>query len=137
MANNNNKPASKQYIEIADKNNKIKVEINTFFEKALKEISKTHPEALAEIQKKIDEVMKAEKERKESEHPKIGEIFKDNCGRSYVIMGKNMLSEQPVATLRKGTIQYKVKIKDLYEKDGSRKTLTEDLLEEQEVDILF
>lgn len=132
-----NKPASKQYIEIADKNNKIKVEINTFFEKALKEISKTHPEALDEIQKRIEEVKKAEKERKEIDSPKIGEVFKDHCGRSYVVMGKNTLIEQPIATLRKGSIQYKIKIKDLYEKDGSRKTITEDALEEEDIEILF
>jgi ribosomal protein S21 len=131
-----NKPASKQYIEIADKNNKIKVEVNALFDAALKQLKKS-PETLKGLREQIDEIIKSETDRKNENKPQIGEYFKDTFGRSFIVVGKNDLSEDKSFTLRRGNVLYNVKITDAYEKDGTKKNIEEKTLEENCIEVLF
>jgi actin-like ATPase involved in cell morphogenesis len=128
---------SMKYIEIADKNNKIKVEINDFFEKALKELKKKSPETFKTLKEQIDAIIKETEEKKKELQPKNGEVFKDTFGRSYMVTSKNTLSEDQTVTLRRGNVQYKVKMSDCYEKNGKKKIIAEDKLTEESIEIKF
>lgn len=128
---------SVRYIEIADKNNKIKIEVNAFLSKAIKEISKKSPETLKTLREQIDDLLKSETERLKNEGPKINETFTDSLGRSYKLVAKNTIADEKTLTLQRGNLEYKVKITDAYEKNGKKKVIDEKKLKENEIEVLF
>lgn len=128
---------SVKYIEIANKNNKVKVSINDFFEKAIKELKKKSPETLKTLQEQIDEVLKEDEKKTKESQPKINETFKDTFGRSYRVVGKNSISEDKTITLRRGNVEYKVKFSDAYDKSGNKKIIDEKKLTENSIEVLF
>jgi len=132
-----NKPASKQYVEIADKNGKIKIEINHFFEEAIKQLKKNAPEKLKTLREEIDEALNEETKKRIENAPKIGARFNDCYGRTWLVTGKNTLLEEPVATMRRGNSQITIRFKDFIAKDGSAKIIEEKALSENLVEVKF
>jgi len=130
--------AKNEFIEISDKKTgKIKIEINKFLEEMIKQLAKNSPEKLKTLREEIDEIIKNETERKQEEKPRIGEYFKDAFGRSFIVTSKNTLKEEPTVRLRRGLSEWDVSFKDLYNKDGTKKNISEDILKENEVEVLF
>ena len=126
-----------QFIELKNGDGTIKVEINRFFEEALKQLKKNAPEKLKSLREQIDEIIKAESDKRNENAPKIGERFNDSFGRTWMTIGKNVLSEEPTVTLRRGNTQVTVRLKDCYEKNGAKKIIEEKNLVENLVEVQF
>ncbi len=122
--------ADVKWMEIQGKDGKVKVEINKFLKEMVKKFKPEKVEAIIEqLQKAMDEA----REKKEDSKPVLGECFKDISGHSYTVIGRDIISDKPKAILRKGNERYTVEIKELYEKDGTKKAMTEEVLEDVEI----
>lgn len=128
---------NKQYIEIVDGKKTIKVELNKFFNEAVKELVAKSPKTIDGLIEQLEAAKKQILEKFNEEKPRIDECFKDVFGRSYFVVGKNTLGEEKSIVLRRGMSQYTLKLSDLYEKNGEKKKITNELLEQTEVKVMF
>lgn len=111
-----------------NKDGKFNIEINKFANKIVKTLGRDKSKNLVEmLQDAISEIKKSADDNK----PKLGERFTDLFGRSYVVMGKDDLLGETRVILRRGFKQYIAKLSELYNKDGSKKYIKEDITENE------
>lgn len=117
-------------IEIKDdKGKKIKVEVNKFFDQMVSALKK-NPKKITALSEQLEEALEEIKKDQEENRPKLGESFSDLFGRRYTVVGKR-LNEKVL--LRRGNKQYEVAIKELYSKNGEKKNIPTEIIEDDTV----
>jgi len=122
--------ADVKWMELQSKNGSMKVDINKFLKEMVKKLK---PEKVEAIIEQLQSAMDKAREDKESSKPILGECFKDILGHSYTVIGRDTISDKQKAILRRGNERFTVEIKELYEKDGSKKAIPSESLEDAEI----